>query len=360
MKSIFSDGYGRVFRIFIIAAVVFASAQSAAAKEGKAQYVIGMHFASVGGQSSSSLFDLVKMIVESSAEETGYEIKLQKFPSHQAVVDAWLKNELDGGLLHVGEAVRLINSGGEVIPWATFIVDKKDRSQTCFWHRKEMPVKSPEDLMGKSLIHSAGGGFGLISIREKLLELGVDKPLWEVFDSFVFTPSGNSTFMALAMKEGDILWNDSDQKFFLKLISSNLVGELKYDLCTDYSYSRGFIGINPKTVKKEDVAAAIKYIDKYISNIESMVKEHPELQAMYKYSRMVKMKVVKAGPDEIAYELKLYEKARSRGWVKEVAFIEKQLANAKPGDKVTIKPDMEYCKGVCAKGDSDCVLSCLE
>lgn len=349
-----------VFIITMVAAAVVYAPQGAMAKEVLKHYVIGIHFASVGGQSSSSLFDLVKMIVDSSAEETGYDLELKKFPSHEAVAEAWLKNEIDGGLLHVGSAVWLVNNGGKIIPWTTFTVDKKDRSQTCFWHRKDMPIESATDLMGKSLIYAPSGELGLITIRQRLLELGVDEPLWKVFGGFVVAPSGNSTMMALAMKEGDLLWNDSDHKYYIKLIASNLSGQLSYDLCSDYVYSRGFIGINPNTVKKEDIAVAMELAEKYVKNVEMIVKEHPELQAMYNYAKLAKMKIVMAKPDEYEYELKLYKKGRDKGWVREAQLINEQLKNARPGEKVVVKPDMNYCKGICAKGDSDCVLSCLE
>lgn len=355
---------GGIMKISIFIAMfylcTFMSVERAWSKEAGYDYVIGMHFDSVGGQSSSSLFDLVNMILELGTQETGMKIKLQKFPSHKAVAEAFMKDEIDGGLLHTGDAVWLVNSGAKVLPWATFVVDKKGRAKECFWHRKSDSIKTIADLAGKSLLYAVSGEFGLIMMRERLLELGLDKPLWDVFSSFVVVPSGNSSLLALAMNEGDVLWNNSDHKEFLKIISPNLVNELTFDMCSENLYSRGFLAINSSTVKNEDVQKAFDLIDFYTVNASEIIKKHPEFQAMYSYTKLAKMKFVKARPDEFAYEIKLYKKAQERGWVKEVDFIEKTLKNAKSGERVTIKPDMEYCKQSCVKGNSDCVLTCLE
>lgn len=358
MKSIRLIKSSRYLVMAFLCAFLFV--ERACAKEAGYDYVFGIHFDSVGGQSSSSLFDLVNMIMEIGSQETGLKIKLQKFPSHKAVAEAWVKNEIDGGLLHTGDAVWLVNSGARVLPWATFVVDKKGRAKECFWHRKSESIKTIADLSGKSLLYSIPGEFGLILMRDNLMKMGVDKPLWDVFGSFVVVPSGNSALLALAMNEGDVLWNDSDHKEFLKIISPNLVNELTFDMCSENLYSRGFLGINPAKVKEEDVQKAFDLIDYYTKNANTLVKNHPEFQAMYSYAKLAKMKFVKARPDEFDYEIKLYKKAQEKGWTKEVALIEKTLKNAKSGEKVKVKPDMEYCKQGCGKGDSDCVLSCLE
>jgi len=163
-------------------------------------YVMGFHFASVGGKSSSFYYDIATTVAELAVAETGFKVEIRRFPSHEAVTAAFIANKIDGGLLDNGAIMEIIESGGEVHPWATYVIGKERKNKICVWHRKQDSFKNISDLEGKNLLSGASEYFGYLEIREHLAASGIDKPLWNVFKGFTVAPNSNTSFMMLAKR----------------------------------------------------------------------------------------------------------------------------------------------------------------
>lgn len=324
-------------------------------------YVIGFHFESIGGKSASFYFDIVNSISKISSDEFGYKFKIQTFPTHQEVMDAFIKNKIDGALVDSGSIIDIIESGGEVLPWATYVIAKDRKNSICVWYKKEKPVKSINDMAGKTLLMIPDNYFQYLQLRNHLYSAGIDKPLWKFFRSFTPVANTNSYYMALAKGDGDVGWGGNEAATILKALQPATKAQLSYGLCTDPVYNRGMIAMNGKTVNKQEYERSLNAFRSLLKKpLEEYGKKYPELQAPIKYVKMVKMKFILASPDEYAYELDLYKKAKKAGWVDEAKYYLAKMQEVKLGKTAELKPDMNFCKKSCASKSSDCVLKCLE
>ncbi|HPI75646.1 MAG TPA: PhnD/SsuA/transferrin family substrate-binding protein, partial [bacterium] len=352
----------RTALICIIAACAALAGVAASASDASPgyDYAMGFHFSSVGGKSSSFYYEIATTVAELAVAETGFKVEIKRFPSNEAVTEAFKANKIDGGLLDNGAIMEIIESGGEVYPWATYVIGKDRKNKLCVWNRKKETLMSLADLEGKSLLWGATGYFGYLEFRDHLASKGIDKPLWKVFKSFTVAPNPNTTFMMLAKGDGDIAWSGIEADSILKVFQPDVRSQLSYGFCTEAVHNRGMIAINPKTVKKEHLAKATPILKESIMKLDKHAKTHPQLRAPIEYTKMIKMKFIPASADEYAYELALYKKAKKLGWVDEAKYLSEQLQKASPGKPVTVKPDMKYCKKKCGAAGASCVMSCMD
>lgn len=83
---------------FCFAAIAFlliAVSRSSAQDGEKIRIRFGIHFVSSAGKSSSQFFDMTNGIINALKENYDFEVILNKYPSQEAVEEAFVKNKID-------------------------------------------------------------------------------------------------------------------------------------------------------------------------------------------------------------------------------------------------------------------------
>lgn len=334
--------------IFVLIFLISISSVLFGAEKKDKVVVLGAYFTSTGGQSSSQELDFANTLGEAIGNEFGYKFVTRKYPSDADVQKAFLANEIDAALLWSGHVVGIEKKGGHVFSWATIVVDKQRRVAQCLWVKNTgADVKDISSIVGGTLLAHDYNEVWLIMIREYLFSQGIDKPLWQVFNSFLQVKSMNSAFMALAMGKNDYYWVSRDDTF-LKMLSPNLLQQVKPAFCTEPIYARSAVVFNRNTMAE---ASLIELRDAFLSYYENRLtveKKYPKVKALYEYLKLAKIKIIPASENEFKVESVLYEKAKKNGWLDEARFIIEKWDAVPVGQPVEIKLDFKACKELCA------------
>lgn len=332
-------------------------------KNKKTDYQIGLHFESRGGVGSAQTLDFANSIINVAVKDYGYTVKIVNYPSDYAVMEAFVRNRIEGALIWSEMAADTIVRGAEFYPWASFTIGNKPKASACLWQLKSNPIKKPEDIIGKTYLSENYAPMKMVGLREILLSQGIDKPLWKVFKSFTKVPGNNSAFMAVAMGKADFTMEFDDNGYYLKVLSPGVGSKLRHTFCTEAVYSRGTILFNKKKVSRESFAGLSATLKDFLENkYEPYMKSKPEMQSLAAFLKMSTMKFVQATPDTFKAELALYNKAKARKWLDEAEFMNETMEKAPMGQSVEIKPTFVLCKNLCKSAGVklECVDHCMK
>lgn len=350
--------------ILYILLLVFTTASIVVAQESKKprRYSIGFHFQSTASKSASNFYDLVSVVTEVAEQQVGYSFTLKKYASDEEVMEALLANEVDAGMIFPSHIAEIKERGGDVMPWLTYVVNKQRRASYCVWTRKDSDIKNLKDIIGKEYLTSTLDPYSLATFRDYLADNGIDKPLWKVFSKFMQTSNLNSSFMALASGDADVIWGNKDNETLLQLLVPGVIEKIKNDFCTDALFARGMLVINRKTVPPADIQKAKELGEYFTKNIATLSQEHQEVMAMYQYTKLVKLLLIPAIEKEVDYDIETYKRLKKKGYYDEAKYIIANLEKAPLGTAVEIKADFKMCKELCGtdKDPMACVEKCLE
>lgn len=349
-----------IISILLITGII--SGANAQDKGKMPRYSIGFHFQSTASKSAGNFYDLVMMVANIAEEQVGYSFSLKKYSSDKEVMEALLANELDSGMIFPSQIAEIKARGGDVMPWATYVVNKERRAASCLWFNKDNNFKNINDIMGKTYLTSTPDPYSLALLRDYLAKNGIDKPLWKVFSKFIQASNQNSSFMALASGDGDFIWGNKDNEYLLQLLVPGVVEKIKYNFCTENKFARGMLVVNKKTVPPADLEKAKELAVYFTKNLAEISKANPDIMAMFQYTKMVKLQLIPAIDKEADYDIDFYNRVKKKGYYEEAEFIISKLQEAPMGTPVEIKPDFKMCKDSCAQ-DKDtmaCVEACME
>lgn len=350
--------------MMLVAFVIISSVTRCNAEEKNKVFTLGLHFESTTGVSSSQIYDLVNTCMKVVTKDFGFVIKLKKYSSDREVMQAFLDNEIDVGWLHPSEIMNIIEGGGKIYPFGTYMIARRRKTAECLWHNKNNQIKDISDLYGKRLLVDQSELY-FIKLRELLYVNGIDKPLWDVFDMFITHPSSNSAFFAIAMGDADLYLKEDDFKEMLNLINPSLISNVKYGFCTEHEYGRYSLVFNKNTSDSIDIEQFLEVLKNVLGDLGEYAKKEPQLKAVKQYTQMVKMTLIPAEKDEFAAEIRLMKKAKEKGWLREARFIVEKISETDKGNQFKIKPDFATCKKWCADYSSPekretCLNACMD
>lgn len=350
--------------ILVVIVLFFGTELSFGAELGKKELVLGTIFTSGGGKSSSEFFSLFDSLIDAFNENFPEEMKLKmkKYPVGDGMTDAFLKNEIDMGVFFSDQIMNIYSQGGAFYPVTTYTVDDRIKSSLCMWHKNDANVKSPKDLIGKTLIGANFNVFNLLLMRDFLYKTGIDQPMWKVFKSFTIVPSTNSATIALTVDEADLYFATDDGDLFYKALNPNIDSKIKHQFCTDRIFARGTVVLNKNTVTHEEYIHFRNSMKKFISNMKQYSKDYPTIKAGTEYMKLAKGKMIIADENEFEYEMSLYESAKKNHWLEEAEFIASNLNQNSMGKPVKVTADYNMCKQRCDKEKDfrTCLENCLE
>lgn len=346
-------------KIICITVILAVFAVCAHGQQKKNQLRFGMHFESGGGISASSLYDFVNKTLAQMSSNMGVNIKILKYGSNEETINSVIKGESNSTFMWPQFIHYLEGENKNIIPIATYTVAKKRKAAYCLWHTKKVTVNSIDDIKGKTLILDYYTPLDLGEMKLVFLEKQLDAPLWQVFSAFVNAPSQNSAFIALAMGDADYFWAKSDSEYYLKMINPSVATQLTKSFCTEEKYSRGTIVINRKEFSDQEFESVKKSTLQFFKGMKKTAKTDGTLAAITRYMEMAKIEVIPADANEFEVEQKEFAMIRKKGWLNEVEFISRMMADKPTGKPIQIKPDIEYCKKKCGE-DYKCIVACSE
>lgn len=351
--------------ILIAASITMMNAGVATARETAPRkndkLIYGVHFSSTLGQSSSKLYEITDKMCKLISEVTGIEITLNKYASPVEVADAFVKNEIDAAGLFGGQVIQIIDSGIDVLPYVTYSLDDNIKYAACLWDRKDSGINEVSDIYGKTLVgREYDLPFPYLSLRDNLYQKGIDDPLWNVFKAFIYVPSDNSGFMAVADGDADMKWSSEDSRIPLKLFMPQTQVKLSAKFCSDPVLSNMMLVINKNTVADETYKLLKSEIGAVKTRFEELAKTDNDFKMASQYMKMLKIDFAMADDDFMEYEKQLYERAKKKGWMREAEFVVGKMKDAQRGQPIEVKPDMEYCESKCGAKNATCIVECLK
>lgn len=330
----------------------------------KKPFVVGVHFATTAGVSSSEASNLANSLLKLVAGETGLELEFKKYPDQDDVQNAFVKDEIDAAMFFSQQLVSLKGRGLKYYPLAAFSVAGSDKRAFCLYHPKTFSMKKISDAAGKKLIKSEGNSiFDALMLRNFFFENGLDMPLWRIFKAFVVSPSSNSAFMAVTMGKGDFTWQGRDYDKVLKTTNPTVGGKLTHSFCTEEKFSRGLFILNRKTVPKdvfEKLTNVVKNLDAVMAGY---AKKDMGIRQIKEYMKLGKVKLIPGSENEVDSEMELYEKAKKNNWLTEAKFIADIIDKAPKGQEFFIKPTIEICSSLCGAAkqkNQNCIVQCMK
>lgn len=328
----------------------------------KKDYVIGIFFDNTVGGSSAQWLDMSNSLLRMGVEESGVPAQIQKFPTEDAALNAFLGGKIEGVRLWPQRMIMIQEKKIDVYPWVTYTIDRKRKTAFCFWNAKTAAIKDVSALVGKTIVRDEFTPLDLIMMREFLAVRGLDKPLWKVFKSFVIVPGANSAFMCVAMGKADVTWDRYDWKPILKIMIPGAASKLSPGFCSDESYARWAIVFNRKLVDKDDIRKMRDVIGASNATLDSYAKKDPGIMQLLQFMKMAKAKVIPADDSEVDHELEVYRKAKTNGWLAETDVIISQMKKAGKGKPVSIRADYDFCRKTCKPGKDQlaCIDACMK
>lgn len=323
-------------------------------------FILGFDFDNSAGIGSSQVFEFVDNTLRAMSSEYGITIQLKKFKDDGESINAMMNNEIDAAAIGVGSTIGAMNQNAKVRPWVTFTIGGNRKSAFCIWNRKEDGILKPGDLYGKKAPADAASTV----LRWYLFQHGIDKPAYDVFDSFTAIPSISSAFMALAMGDIDVMWASADAESYMTFMNAGLMKKLNKSFCTDYVFARGGIVMNMERVSEEKFKRATELIRDFDKNFSNIVKKHPELKTADAYRKIIKIRMIVADRHEYDYDKKFRQELTKGSWAEEEQFVWDTLAASKSKKDVKVKPTYQMCKDKCSKDSAkgkelECIDKCL-
>lgn len=328
---------------------------------GRSEYVFGVHFDSGAGISSAQYTDIGDIMLRIALKDYGYKWRIQRYASNEEIVDAFIKNQIDGAQLYPDQIVDMLTRGGHVHPLATYTIADKRMRSFCLWQARTNPISSSSQIVGSTILLDIWTPMSLVRLRNILLRQGIDQPLWMVFSSFTKIPGQNSAYMAVAMGKADFLIDSDDFDTLVKLLNPGVAGKMTHKFCSEPIQARAAIVLNDRTVPQKTINDFTTTVKNFTDNFDAVTKKDPQFRTLRTYAKMAKLKFVVAAPDEFKNEYDLYRSAKAKGWIKEADYILSIMKNEPPGKAVQIRPTFKMCKDGCAKNKkfTECVDRCM-
>lgn len=320
-------------------------------------FILGFDFDNSAGVGSSQVYQFVDATLKAMNHEYGVNIQLRKFTDDEESIKAMLNNEIDAAALGVGSIIRAMDKSDKIRPWATFMYGDNRKNAFCMWNRKEDGLLKPEDLKEKK----APAGATDPTLRWYLFQHGIDKPVYEIFDSFTAIPSVSSAFMALAMGDIDVMWAPIDAEYFMTFMNAGLMKKLNRSFCTDFVFARAGIVMNMGRVSEEKFKRATDLTRDFEKNFDAVAKRHQELKTAAAYRKIIKIKMIVADRDEYDFDKRFRQDIVRKPWHDEEDYVWETLRTSKGAKAVKVRPTYQTCKDRCSSKDNalECIDSCL-
>lgn len=349
-----------VLIVSLIAQLYF---QSAGAAQGtvKKTYRFGVFFNSSGGISAAQYYDFTLSMCKAVGKALDFECNLIKYSSYDEENAALVSGKIDLALITDNQIMDIFEKSAAVYPIALIKIKDQRKHKYCLWQSKQSTISDIQSVKGKTLVLTAENLFNLTLLREYLAGKGIDKPLWKTFSAFTMVTTQNSAMMVVAAGKADFYFGSEDYVMYLKLLDSSLLGKLKHDLCTDYVVTRSAFVVNRKTVSELDAKRLKDGMAVLIGNLGSFTEKDKNLRPIVQLMKTIKATFVVAEKDEFAYESKLYQKAKKKGWLKEGRFIDETLREKPLGSPVSVKQTYKWCRSFCSdkKDVAKCIDACM-
>lgn len=349
--------------VVICVAMLVISAISAAAVKAamKREYVIGGHFESGAGISSSQLFEMSSSLMNLIVNEFGMSLKMKRFSTNDELMEDFLQGHVDAMGMYNEQAPEVLTRGLPIGYWGTYTLDGKRNQAYCLWRRKGEEIRTMDDLSGKVLIGNSLMTQNMLQLRELLTSDGKDRALRKTFKSFILAPSANSAFMAVAMKKADVCWESKDYLVFMKIMSPATLARMEPAFCTAQDIPRGTILFNMNRISKKDFGVFLKARDVFNGHLSEFAKKDPGIRQMQQFMRMTKLVFVDASTEDFAPTLKLRRNGEKRGWLNEAKFLADLIGKSTPGKTVIVEPTFAFCQKECSgkKRITECLDACM-
>lgn len=349
----------KIIFFIVLSCILICAPQFAARAAGKSDdnnYVLGFDFDNSSGAGSSQIFEFVDNALKTMNKEYGVNIQLRKFANDNASMMGLLNNEIDAAGIGIDSIIDIMKRSDKIRPWTTITVGGNRKVAYCVWTRKKDNILKPEDLYGKKAPLYAAN----TTLRWYLYEHGIDKPLYDVFDSFTPIPSVSSAFMALDMGDIDIMWASSDSETQMKFMNAGLMKKLRKSFCTDSVFARGGIVVNMDRLSEAKLKRATTMINDFNKNFEDIAKRHPEMKTAAAYRKMIKITMITVDKDEYEFDKIFRTKIIKDAWMKEDLYVTKAMDGARTGAPVKVRPTYQMCKESCGKKSASKTLACIE
>lgn len=353
--------FSRIVILFALLMISATGAHGAENAKSTKKIRLGAHFYTMAGLGAAQVLEIGEYGLREALSRAGYTLEIKKYSSHDEVYNALINGEIDGGLMWPSHAARAIAEGHEILPILTYSLGNARKRAYCIWSLNDKKPKTASDIMGDRFVTDWYNDSDLILLRNKLFESGIDKPIWNVFSTFMNAASQNAAHMAIAFDEADYYWDTPDAEITLKILSPAILKKVSYTMCTEPDFTRGSIFILKSAMSDADYKKFKNLLKKDFTDLNKIAAYNPAYKGFDYYIKQSDLELLIPDDDEFNAEAELYKKGMKNGWLDEANYIIKVMQTVPTGESVSINPSEEDCAKICKSRNEKqkCVSACL-
>lgn len=330
---------------------------SAAAKR---ELSFGIAFGDGQGMSAAQELESMDALARALSDNDNFTIRIKKYSSYENIILDAAKGKVDIFMMY--DKPFLFDNWDRLKVWplATIATEGSARSTPCFWVRKGAEIKTPSDLVGKNIVVPGLNPWYFIKIRDLLHRNGLDSPLWMVFDKITRVPNRNSTYIAVAKGDVDVLFGYDYEKAVVALMNAQIARRLDSCFCMGKDHGNVIIALNRRTTTETEYRQFQDVLKNFKANESEYAKKIPQLQMFLRLQKMAKAEMIPADGTELSGDLALYRKSLKNGWMIEGQFISDFLLKIPKGQPAHVVLDYGICKKLCRGLKFECIDKCMK